>query len=428
MTDPYYSADGVTLHLGEAVEVLRGMGDASVDAVVTDPPYEIGVAGQDWDRTGIAYSVDLWRECLRVLKPGGHLLSFGAPRTYHRMACAAEDAGFRVIDQLDWIYTHGKPKGADLARAIDRHRDDREQVLQVTAWLAAARDAARWTNAGINELFGFSTTSSGMGGLWTTQGKAAIVPTDEQWARLREAMGFDDSEILPLVTELNARKRTVGDAWEQREVLGHRDTSYRGGGLYGAFSGDTRITAPHSEKAKQWSGWNTALKPAHDPILLARKSTGYDSLVSGLLRHGVGGLNIADCPTSGGGYTPNILLGHDCDGPCEPGCPVREVGSAAVSFPVFRLESKTPAHERIEVDGVRHDTPKPLELMKWLVRLVCPPGGTVLDPFAGSGTTLVAALAEGFNAVGVEQHEPYARLCRVRLDEPIETALFGTVA
>ncbi|GAA3032582.1 hypothetical protein GCM10020000_07020 [Streptomyces olivoverticillatus] len=151
----------------------------------------------------------MWAECLRVLKPGGHLLAFAAPRTYHRMVCAAEDAGFRVIDQLDWIYTHGKPKGTDLARAIDRHRDDREHVLQVTAWLAAARDAVGWTNRQIDALFSFS----GMGGLWTTQGRAAIVPTVEQWARLREALGFDDTDILPLVTELNARKRTVGEAW-----------------------------------------------------------------------------------------------------------------------------------------------------------------------------------------------------------------------
>ncbi|MFD5848369.1 DNA methyltransferase [Streptomyces chartreusis] len=392
---------------------------------MTDPPYEIGIAGRAWDTTGIAYSIDLWAECLRVLKPGGHLLSFGAPRTYHRMVCAAEDAGFRIMDQIDWIYTHGKPKGADLARAVDRHRDDREQVLQVTAWLAAARDAAGWTNKRIDALFGFS----GMGGLWTTQGKAAIVPTVEQWARIRESVGFDDTEILPTVTKLNARKRTVGEAFAQREIVSRKQGTARSAGLYGAMSEDRIKSLPHSEQARQWEGWNTALKPAHDPILLARKSTGYDSLVGGLLRHGVGGLNVAACPSDGGGYTPNILLGHDCPpGGCLPGCPVREVGDAARSFPVFRINSKTSDAERVEVDGVRHDTPKPLELMRWLVRLVCPPGGTVLDPFAGSGTTLAAALAEGFNTVGMEQHEPYARLCQARLDGPIEPVLFGDVA
>ena len=420
MPTPYYEADGVTLHLGNALDVLPTLDEASIDAIVTDPPYEIGIAGRDWDRSGIAYNTDLWRECLRVLKPGGHLLSFGAPRTYHRMACAVEDAGFRVIDQLDWIYTHGKPKGTDLARAIDRHRDDREQVLQVTAWLAAARDTAGWTNKRIDALFGFS----GMGGLWTTQGKAAIVPTVEQWARLREAIGFDDTKILPLVTELNARKRTVGEAFEKREIISRKQGTARDAGLYGAFSEERIKSLPHSEQARQWAGWNTTLKPAHDPILLARKSTGYDSLVGGLLRHGVGGLNVAACPASGGGYPTNILLGHDCDGPCQPGCPVREVGAASGSYPVFKLESKTPAVERVEVDGVRHDTPKPLALMRWLVRLVCPPGSTVLDWAAGSGTTLLAARDEGMNAIGIEMDQAHARICEHRLSEPYMVGLF----
>lgn len=184
MTQPYYTDDTVTLHHGDALTVLAALPDASIDAVITDPPYEIGIAGRDWDSTGISYRTELWAQCLRVIKPGGHLVAFGAPRTYHRMVCAAEDAGWRVVDQLEWIYTHGKPKGTDLARAIDRRRDDREQVLQVTAWLAAARDAAGWTNARIDALWGFS----GMGGLWTTQGKAAIVPTVEQWDRLRDAL------------------------------------------------------------------------------------------------------------------------------------------------------------------------------------------------------------------------------------------------
>ncbi|WP_052479916.1 DNA methyltransferase [Streptomyces sp. NBRC 110035] len=424
MPTPYYEADGVILHLGDSLTVLPTLGEASVDAIVVDPPYEIGIAGRDWDRTGIAYNVALWAECLRVLKPGGHLVSFGAPRTYHRMACAVEDAGFRVIDQLDWIYTHGKPKGTDLARAIDRRRDDREQVLQVTSWLAAARDTAGWTNKRIDALFGFS----GMGGLWTTQGKAAIVPTDQQWARLREEIGFDDTEILPLVTELNARKHTVGEAWEKREIVSRKAGRARAAGLYGAFSEDRIESLPASDEARRWAGWNTTLKPAHDPILLARKSTGYDSLVGGLLRHGVGGLNVAGCP-AGGGYPTNILLGHDCPpGGCLPGCPVREVGDSVRSFPVFRLESKTPASERVEVDGVRHDTPKPLALMRWLVRLVCPPGGTVLDWAAGSGTTLLAARDEGMNAIGIEMDQAHARICEHRLAEPYSETLFSDTA
>ncbi|MFJ2110564.1 DNA-methyltransferase [Streptomyces sp. NPDC087850] len=422
MPVPYYSDSSATLHLGDNRDVLATLPDASVDAIATDPPYEIGVAGQAWDSTGIAYSVPMWSECLRVLKPGGHLVSFGAPRTYHRMACAAEDAGFRVIDQIDWIYTHGKPKGADLARAIDRHRDDREQVLQVTAWLAAARHAAGWTSRELNALFGFVSQAQH----WTTQGVAAAVPTREQWERLVDALSLDDAPVRPVLEGLWARKGTDGEAFGRREIVSEHRENAQEAGLYGGYSGHRIKSRAASDAARRWEGWNTALKPAHDPILLARKGTGFDTLTAGLVRHGVGGLNVAGCPASGGGYTPNVLLGHDCpDGGCLPGCPVREVARARRSFPVFRLGSRTPKAERVEIDGVRHDTPKPLELMRWLVRLVCPPGGTVLDPFAGSGTTLLAAVAEDMKAIGVEQHEPYARIAASRLTLPVERALFA---
>lgn len=424
MPNPYHQADGVTLHLGDSLGTLPTLGDNTVDAVVVDPPYEIGIAGRDWDRTGIAYNVDLWRQCLRVLKPGGYLLSFGAPRTYHRMACAVEDAGFRIVDQLDWIYTHGKPKGTDLARAIDRRRDDREQTLQVTAWLKAARDAAGHTNRDLNQILGWP--ADGHAQHFTTQGVAAAVPTGEQWGRLRQVIGFDDRDILPTLTELWARKGTVGEAFARREVISERREKVRDTSLYQGYSGHRIKSRAASDEARRWEGWNTALKPAHDPILLARKGTGYNTLTANVLQHGVGGLNVTGCPADGGGYPPNILLGHGCPPDrCLAGCPVREVGEADRSFPVFRLESKTPATERVEVDGVRHDTPKPLALMRWLVRLVTPPGGTVLDWAAGSGTTLLAARNEGMSAIGIEMHEPHARICVARLSEPYSEALFG---
>ncbi|MFJ7990272.1 DNA-methyltransferase [Streptomyces sp. NPDC096351] len=424
MAQPYYADEAVTLHHGDSLDILPTLPTVSVDAIITDPPYEIGVAGQAWDATGIAYSVPLWAECLRVLKPGGHLLAFGAPRTYHRMAVAVEDAGFRIIDQLDWIYTHGKPKGVDLARAIDRRRDDREQVLQVTAWLKAARDAAGWSNARLNDLFGFA--AGGQAQHWTTQGVAATVPTRDQWDRLVDTLGLDDSDIRPVVEDLWARKGTVGEAFGRREVISERHEAARDAGHYKGYSGHHIKSRAASDEARRWEGWNTALRPAHDPILLARKGTGFDTLTASVLKHGVGGLNVATCPASGGGWPTNILLGHDCPPErCLPGCPVREAGAAARSYPVFRLESRTPAAQRVEVDGIHHDTPKPLGLMRWLVRLVTPPGGTVLDPFAGSGTTLLAALDEGAAAIGIEQHEPYARITTARLDAR-QPSLFDT--
>lgn len=460
---PYYADEQVTLYLGDSLDILPTLPDASVDAVVTDPPYELGFMGKTWDATGITYNVELWRHCWRVLRPGGHLIAFGAPRTYHRLAVAIEDAGFEIRDSLHWVFGSGFPKGQDIAKSIDRRRDDRTQVLQVTAWLATARDAAGWTNARIDALWGFN----GMAGLWTTQGKAAVVPKLEQWARLRAELGFDDAEILPLVEELNGHKGQLGEAWAQREVVGHEFRIRRESDVPVAAlsSGAYYVTAPASDAARRWQGWNTNLKPAHEPIVLARKSTGYESTVANVLLHGTGALNIDGCRTeagrdyrekcasvvglasnrngatlgewtgaredsahSAGRWPTDVLFGHgpDCvdGGACAPGCPLPELGEQARFFPVFRYEAKAPASERPRGEGIAHPTVKPLALMRWLVRLVTPPGGTVLEPFAGSGTTLEACVLEGFRAVGVEREQPYADLCVARLSKPLTPALF----
>jgi DNA modification methylase len=440
MVNPYYAADGVTLYLDEdagCLAILPTLPDASVDAIVCDPPYELGIMGKAWDASGIAYNTEVWRQCWRVLKPGGHLLAFGGTRTYHRMTVAIEDAGFEIRDSLHWIYGSGFPKGQDVAKSIDRRRDDGAQVRQVTAWLATARDAAGWTNKQIEALFGFN---GNVGNLWTTQGKAAMVPTLEQWDRLREAVGFDDSAIRPLVVELNTRKGSLGEAWSQREVIGSRSAGlHQGSGetvmLAGAGTalnpdGSIPVTAPASDAARRWQGWNTALKPAHEPIVMARKSTGYNTTVANVLEHGTGALNIDACRTAAGRWPTNLLLGHgpQCvdGGDCQPGCPATELGAEARFFPVFRYEAKAPASERPRLDdGTAHTTVKPLALIRWLVRLVTPPGGTVLDWCAGSGTTLEACVIEGFPVIGIELERPHAELCRIRLSKPIATALFG---
>ena len=114
----YHETKHGVLYHGNSLDVLRSLADNSVDSIVTDPPYELGFMGKSWDNTGIAYNVDMWRECLRVLKPGGHLLSFGGSRTYHRMACAIEDAGFEVRDMIEWMYGSGFPKSLDIGKAL----------------------------------------------------------------------------------------------------------------------------------------------------------------------------------------------------------------------------------------------------------------------------------------------------------------------
>jgi len=112
--------ENYTVHIGNNLDILPTLQDCSVDSIVTDPPYELGFMGKKWDSTGIAYNADLWRECLRILKPGGHLLSFGGTRTWHRVAVAIEDAGFEVRDSIAWMYGSGFPKSLDVSKAIDK--------------------------------------------------------------------------------------------------------------------------------------------------------------------------------------------------------------------------------------------------------------------------------------------------------------------
>lgn len=358
MIAPYFSDGQVRLLLGDCRDVLPTLPNASVDALACDPPYEINFMGRGWDASGIAYDTTMWRECWRVLKPGAHLLAFGATRTYHRLAVAIEDAGFEIRDSIHWIYGNGFPKGQDIAKGIDKRRNDRDEVLQVTAWLAAARDAAGWTNRKLNEAFGFSDKAAH----WTCQTLAAAVPTPAQWNKLRDLLGFDDAEILPLVDRLNARKGSAGRAWEQRPATSHdrrpglADSWTDGAGWNGAMA---RGGAAVLEEAQPWEGWNTALKPAHEPIVMARKSTGFNTTVANVLEHGTGAINVDACrvPVADEAYAhnaagdrghadnrtrqagfrqgagsahelgrwpTNVLFGHSpaCDGSCVPGCPV----------------------------------------------------------------------------------------------------------
>jgi DNA modification methylase len=360
---------GVTLHHGDCLDVLRTLPDASVDAVVTDPPYELSFMGRGWDATGIAYNVGLWRDCLRVLKPGGHLLAFGGTRTWHRLACAIEDAGFEVRDSIAWVYASGFPKSLDVSKAIDKAAGAERETKSVPS--AASAYAA---NAG------------------------------------------------------NLRPWMQNDGTVQ-------------------VAGDT----PATDAARQWQGWGTALKPAHEPIVVARKPLA-GTVAANVLAHGTGALNVDGCRvgTDGWGevvpglgrWPANLVLSHapDCAERCEPGCPVAELdeqsgtlqsftgqtecepargadsGGASRFFPTFRYQAKADTAERPRQGGTAHPTVKPLDLMRWLVRLVTPPGGTVLEPFAGSGATVEACLLEGFGCIAIEREADYLPLIRERID------------
>lgn len=512
--NPYYQDENVTLYHGDCLEVLRDLPDNSVDAVVTDPPYGLsntkpaqvadvlaawvtgdteavpakkgGFMGADWD--SFVPPPAVWEECLRVLKPGGHMTVFAGSRTQDLMGLSIRLAGFEIRDTLGWIYGSGFPKSMDVSKAIDRQRNDKQETLAVTSRLSELASAAGISRKDVDSHMG----TSDMGGWWlSTLPHRCVVPSVENWAKLRDFIP-GAHELDAEVWRLNGRKGTPGEAWEKREVTGAdsrtANTSWLGtqDGTKSTWGiGEWSITAPASDEAKRWDGWGTALKPAIEPIILARKPLD-GTVASNVLAHGVGGLNIDACRvgnantqrkntaemgyhggnladsygtgSASGRFPANVLLDEhaaeemdrqsgitksgavkahhkrsttggnglthgDMRGVTGPLSEANE-GCASRFFPVFKYQAKAPKKERPVIereDGtkVQHPTVKPLALMEWLVELITPPGGVVLDPFAGTGTTLQAATNKGFNAIGVEQDPDYIQLIEKRLAQEV---------
>ena len=390
---------------GDCIEEMQKLIDqgVQVDAVVTDPPYEIGFMGREWDSTGIAYRKETWRLAWELLKPGGHLLAFSASRTYHRMTVAIEDAGFEIRDQMMWLYGSGFPKSMNISKAIDKSAGAEREVVRVDA------SKLRPNKNGSGRVTSSCDGSSGNAG-WKDNGAT--------------------------------------------------------------------ITASATLEAKQWEGWGTALKPAHEPIAVGRKPLSESTVAKNVLKHGTGGINIdaSRIPTNpdvddarlGGkgswkteGMARNVYVGgyvgkengsselgrfpanimHDgsdvvqdifpknkntrhmsykrSGGDFIDGIPnqeekswfVTEEGSASRYFYCPKASKK----ERGENN--KHPTVKPQELMKYLIRMVTPKGGTVLDPFMGSGSTGMAAKDLEFNFIGIEMDEEYFKICQERIEE-----------
>lgn len=470
---------------GDCLEVLRGMADCSVDSIVTDPPYGLSFMGKRWDYD--VPGVEVWSECLRVLKPGGHLLAFAGTRTQHRMAVRIEDAGFEIRDMIAWVYGSGFPKSLDVSKAIDQ----RERGAMVRAKLlhfAQVRGIdGKWLEShGVASAASFTD--------WTVGGH---VPSDKNWQLVKLALGVTPDE----------------EAAFERGVIGHSSKprpTYTTGNIGGeAVANEYDITAPATEAASQWEGWGTALKPALEPITVARKPL-IGTVAENVLAHGTGGLNIDGCRVEAevGGrplrevaalrddvqYSGNALAGrvdgslassravgatdlgrwpanliHDGseevvglfpDSKGQQG-DVRGTEPSGVTDEIYgKFAGRVPAAKRGDsgsaarffycakaskkdrnegLDPVRfaerpafdnedgsmgsrsgprrnyHPTVKPTDLMRYLCRLVTPPSGTVLDPFAGSGSTGKAAVMEGFSFIGIEREAEYVEIARARI-------------
>jgi DNA modification methylase len=371
-----------TIHNGDCLEVLRTLPAASVDAVVTDPPYGLSFMGKRWDYDVPA--VEVWQECLRVLKPGGHLLAFAGTRTQHRMAVRIEDAGFEIRDMIAWVYGSGFPKSLDVSKAIDKAAGAEREVVGVSSVTGA-----------------------------------------------RQSRTMDDGN--------KGTRRTYQN---DEPVVNY-------------------ITAPATEAARQWSGWGTALKPAMEPITVARKPLA-GTVAANVLEHGTGALNVDGCRVGTDGGTSRSeqapysesgwRTGHKVeslnagrwpanliqDGSDE----VTELLSDSARFFYCAKASKRDRDEGLEgfearfsptmgngIGGKEHDpetatpkrnhhpTVKPTDLMRYLCRLVTPPEGIVLDPFTGSGSTGKAAIMERLNFIGIEREAEYCEIARARISK-----------
>lgn len=362
------NTESYSIYNGSMLDMLEVIEPNTIDSIITDPPYELNFMNKGWDRSGIAFQKETWEKCYEVLKPGGYLLAFGGSRTHHRIACAIEDAGFEIRDTIMWLYGSGFPKGMNLSKAL-----------------------------------------------------------------------------------------------EARQKLGNTDL------------------------AKQWQGWGTALKPAYEPIIVARKPF-KGSLVDNVIKYGVGGINIDECRIDYNGEIPNIggRAKHTRgDGygfkPLEENCVANTSGRFPANvihdgsdeveslFPYTKSGKMTSEHQR-HTDGSPngiygkfnkehplsetygdsgsasrffycakankkdrdeglydyrknfHPTVKPCELMQYLIRLVTPKGGIILDPFMGSGSTGKAAMFENrerqadYKFIGIDLEEEYCNIASARID------------
>lgn len=362
----------IRLMPGDCRDLIAMLPDNSVDSVITDPPYEIGFMNLGFDSTGVAFDVDLWRDILRVLKPGGHVAAFGASRTYHRLACAIEDAGFEIRDQIDWVYASGMPHGSDAGMLVDRESGATRtgQAEQWAGWysqLKPAHEPICLARKPLDGNLAHNLLEHGTGALHIDSCRVPFRnPADETEAKNKNRHG--------------------------RFGSGPRDNH-----VYGADNANRTDYKADARFAPN--------------MLFDRTMAGELDRQSGVTVSRKGKPRASARPDAGWGMT-------------RTGAEYDDAGGASRFYPVFRYCPKAGPGERPTVDGIRHPTVKPLELMRWLVRLVTPPDGLVLEPFAGSGATLEACRIEDVRCVAAEMDSDYVRLIARRMARPTNPVLF----
>ena len=413
---------------------MKEMPDNSVDSIVTDPPYELGFMGKSWDASGIAFNVDVWREALRVLKPGGHLIAFSGSRTYHRMAVAIEDAGFEIRDQIMWVYGSGFPKSHNVSKGIDKAAGaEREVVGTKIASPKGIKVAEQRTDIGAGSFGGeakeidITAPATPAAKQWDGWG-TALKPAHEPMVLARKPLiGTVANNVLTYGTGgLNIDGSRVGiaegdepSAGKRTATFGNQDTVSGGDGSGGWVASTGRFPA-------------NFIHDGSDEVLALfpdTKATG-SGRVSGFRKGGAsenavglaGKKNAADGFSDSGSAARFFYCAKASKRDRNEGLDgfISKFTAAAEFRPnhmekALEGESGNP-YGRFQPVANHHPTVKPTSLMQYLVRLVTPPGGTVLDPFMGSGSTGKACAYEGFDFIGIDQSAEYVEIARARIE------------
>lgn len=437
MITPYYQDDSVTLHHGDCLDVLRAddygydwnlgyssarmFPDNSVDAVITDPPYELAFMGRAWDTSGIAFNPAVWAQCLRILKPGGHLLAFGGSRTWHRLAAAIEDAGFEIRDSIAWLYGSGLPKSLDVSKAIDKAAGAEREVVGThhRHGGGSAVSGSMLGSLGTDSELPLTAPATVAAKRWQGWG-TALKPSFEPIVVARKPLaGTVAANVLEYGTgalNIDACRIPTGDK------LGGGSTT-RGqqmkDGWHRPWMDDPDMVAANAERSRASVARSEELGRWPTNVVLDKHQAEALDRQTGVLHSGTMRAGTERQPRAGGtiyGADTRTFAAADTYG---------DFGGASRFFPVFRYEAKAPTSERPNADGVQHPTVKPLDLMRWLVRLVTPVGAVVLEPFAGSGTTAEACILEDRRCIAIEREAEYLPLIVSRLRKPVQQGLFG---
>lgn len=477
---------------GDALSRLKELPDNSIDSIVTDAPYGLsdnkhvastiirwvngersfipdgkGFMGKAWD--SFVPPPAIWDECLRVLKPGGHLLAFFGSRTQDIGALSIRLAGFEIRDSIAWVYGSGFPKSLDISKAIDKNNGETNRIIKFVDYMKTTGLTASQVNTVLRSKKIISEKGT-VAGHYFSHSQPAIA-TSEIWSAIRPLITTEIPEwVDQLVERIQAEREVIGSKITGAAMSANKSDASSTN--FGSGQNEVNITAPATDAAKQWAGWGTALKPAVEPIVVARKPLSESTVANNVLKWGTGGLNIdasrvgteggtrkepsndksttssvgsylnnkAGSPINAGRFPANIILDE------EAASMLDEQADASRFFYVAKA-SKKDRNEGLEglqetlvhavtmgkfeyatlPDGsIResnplprqnfHPTVKPTKLMEYLIKLVTPVDGTVLDPFTGSGSTGKAALLNGFKFIGCELTEEYLPIIKGRLE------------